>query len=374
MANGKDKVLLTGGGTGGHIYPAIVIADEIKRLNPAAEILFVGTRRGLESTVVPRLGYDIKYIDVRFFERSITLRNFATVYKAFTAIFAAKKIIKEFKPQVVVGTGGYVSGPVVLAATMLKVPTLIHEQNAFPGLTTRLLSGRVNRVAVSHAEAVKRLKSGAATVVTGHPVRREFFEIDRANARQKMGLRENEKLVLVVGGSGGALKLNQVTLDSARAILANPDIVLVHITGSRYYQWVSAELEKMKLSPELAARYRVTDYIHYMPQAMAACDLIVARSGGMVHEMTVTGCPALLVPSPNVTDDHQLHNARSMAESGAALVIEEHELSAESLAREISAIAYDSGKLETMAAAARALGKPEAGSRLAKIIIDMAKK
>jgi len=374
MANGKDKVLLTGGGTGGHIYPAIVIADEIKRLNPAAEILFVGTRRGLESTVVPRLGYDIKYIDVRFFERSITLRNFATVYKAFTAIFAAKKIIKEFKPQVVVGTGGYVSGPVVLAATMLKVPTLIHEQNAFPGLTTRLLSGRVNRVAVSHAEAVKRLKSGAATVVTGHPVRREFFEIDRANARQKMGLRENEKLVLVVGGSGGALKLNQVTLDSARAILANPDIVLVHITGSRYYQWVSAELEKMKLSPELAARYRVTDYIHYMPQAMAACDLIVARSGGMVHEMTVTGCPALLVPSPNVTDDHQLHNARSMAESGAALVIEEHELSAESLAREISAIAYDSGKLEKMAAAARALGKPEAGSRLATIIIDMAKK
>ena len=233
MADGKVKVLLTGGGTGGHIYPAIVIADEIKRLHPAAEILFVGTRRGLESTVVPRLGYDIQYIDVRFFERSITLRNFTTVYKAFTAIFAAKKIIKEFKPQVVVGTGGYVSGPVVLAATMLKVPTLIHEQNAFPGLTTRLLSGRVNRVAVSHAEASKRLKSGAAAVVTGHPVRREFFETDRAHARQEMGLKENQKLVLVVGGSGGALKLNQVTLDSAEAILANPDIVLTDNSGCR---------------------------------------------------------------------------------------------------------------------------------------------
>ncbi|MDD4768921.1 MAG: glycosyltransferase, partial [Eubacteriales bacterium] len=159
MADEQVKVLLTGGGTGGHIYPAIVIADEIRRLNPSAQILFVGTRRGLESKVVPRLGYEIKYIDVRFLVRRLTLKNFVTIYKALTSVFASKKIIREFKPDIVVGTGGYVSGPVVLAASMLKVPTLIHEQNAFPGLTTRLLSGRVTRVAVSHAAAVKRLKS-----------------------------------------------------------------------------------------------------------------------------------------------------------------------------------------------------------------------
>jgi len=366
MADEQVKVLLTGGGTGGHIYPAIVIADEIRRLNPSAQILFVGTRRGLESKVVPRLGYEIKYIDVRFLVRRLTLKNFVTIYKALTSVFASQKIIREFKP--------YVSGPVVLAAAMLKVPTLIHEQNAFPGLTTRLLSGRVTRVAVSHAAAVKRLKSGAAAVVTGHPVRREFFEGDSSQARQEMGLQDKQKLVIVVGGSGGALKLNQVTLAAAKEILANPDLVLIHITGSRYYQWVSEEREKMNLNPDLAARYRLTDYLHDMPRAMAACDLIVARSGGMVHEMTVTGCPALLVPSPNVTDDHQLHNARSMAEAGAALVMEETELSAESLAREIRALMNDPLSLEKMAVAAKALGKPEAGRRLAKIIMEMAKK
>ncbi len=374
MADEQVKVLLTGGGTGGHIYPAIVIADEIRRLNPSAQILFVGTRRGLESKVVPRLGYEIKYIDVRFLVRRLTLKNFVTIYKALTSVFASKKIIREFKPDIVVGTGGYVSGPVVLAASMLKVPTLIHEQNAFPGLTTRLLSGRVTRVAVSHAAAVKRLKSGAAAVVTGHPVRREFFEGDSSQARQEMGLQDKQKLVIVVGGSGGALKLNQVTLAAAKEILANPDLVLIHITGSRYYQWVSEEREKMNLNPDLAARYRLTDYLHDMPRAMAACDLIVARSGGMVHEMTVTGCPALLVPSPNVTDDHQLHNARSMAEAGAALVMEETELSAESLAREIRALMNDPLSLGKMAVAAKALGKPEAGRRLAKIIMEMAKK
>ena len=374
MADENVKVLLTGGGTGGHIYPAIVIADEIRRLNPSAQILFVGTRRGLESKVVPRLGYEIKYIDVRFFIRRLTLKNFVTVYKALTSAFAAKKIIREFKPDIVVGTGGYVSGPVVYAATRLKVPTLIHEQNAFPGLTTRLLSRRVTKVAVSHAAAVKRLKSGAATVVTGHPVRREFFEIDRSQARQEMGLKEKQKLVIVVGGSGGALKLNQVALESSRAILADPDVILIHITGSRYYQWVQEEREKLALSPDLAERYRLTDYLHDMPRAMAACDLIVARSGGMVHEMTVTGCPALLVPSPNVTDDHQLHNARSIAEAGAALVIEESELSGDILAREISALMSNPGGLKKMAAAAKALGKPEAGNRLANIILEMANK
>ena len=370
----KLRVLLTGGGTGGHIYPAVVIADEIRRLDPSAQFLFVGTEGGLESTVIPSLGYDIAYIDVRYLIHRLTLKNLKIIYKAWSAVFAAKKIIKQFKPHVVIGTGGYVSGPVVLAATRLKLPTLIHEQNAFPGLTTRLLSRRVTKVAVSHGEAVKRLKSGTSVLVTGHPVRREFFEGDPHCYRQQVDLTEGQKLIIVVGGSGGALKLNQITLAAAPAILANPNVVLIHVTGKRYYRRVKEEQEKIDISPDQAKRYHLTDYLEDMPRAMAACDLMVARSGGMVHEMTVTGCPAVLVPSPNVTDDHQLHNARAMEEAGAALVIEESQLSADKLAREITNLTDNDQALKTMAMAARGLGKPEAGSRLAKIALALAKK
>lgn len=367
------RILLTGGGTGGHIYPGIVIADEVKRLNPAVKILFVGTQRGLESKVVPPLGYEIKYIDVRYFIRRLTLKNFAVAYKALAAIPAAKKIIREFKPDVVIGTGGYVSGPVVFAATRLKVPTLIHEQNAFPGLTTRLLAKRVTRVAVSHAEAVKRLKSGTAVVVTGHPVRRDFYAEEPGHFRQKEGIGPEQKLVIVVGGSGGALKLNQVTLAAAPSLIEDPGTVLIQVAGSRYYPWVQGERAKMGLSPDQEKRYRLLEYLHDMPGAMRDCDLIVSRSGGMVHELTVTGCPALLVPSPNVTDDHQLHNARSMARAGAALVIEESQLTSERLAQEIKTLLGAPRKLDSMAAAAKAMGKPEAGSRLAKIALEIIK-
>lgn len=372
MKTEQVKILLTGGGTGGHIFPGIVIADEIRRLHPQADILFVGTRRGLESKVVPRQGYDIEYVDVRYFVRSLSPRNFLTAFKALTAIFQAGKIIKKFRPHVVIGTGGYVSGPVVAAAVMARIPTLIHEQNAFPGLTTRLLAKRVDKVAVSHPEAVKRVQSGARIVVTGHPVRRDFYEIGRQQARAEMKLGDQDKLILVVGGSGGAEKINRVTLDAAKAILANPRNILLHVTGNRYYSWVSAEREKLHLSSSEEVRYRLVDFIHDIPRAMAACDLIVARSGGMVHEMTAAGCPALLIPSPNVTDDHQLHNAMSMAEKGAAILIEEKDLSSERFSAEIIALLDNPLALEDMAAAARKLGKPEAGSRLAKIALQMA--
>lgn len=368
----RIKVLLTGGGTGGHVFPAIVIANEIKRIQPDADILFVGTRRGLENTVVPRQGYDIKFVDVRFFVRKITFKNLVTVYKAISSVFEARKIIKQFKPDVVVGTGGYVSGPVVFAAAMAKIPTLIHEQNAFPGLTTRMLANRVSKVAVSHADVVKRIKSGARAVVTGHPVRREFFETERQQARREMGLKEQNKLIIVVGGSGGAKKVNLVTLQSASSVLNDSDVVLMHITGKRYFAWVQEEKEKLKLSAEQADRYQLADFVHDIPRAMAACDLIVARSGGMVHEITATGCPSLLIPSPNVTDDHQLHNALAMKEAGAALVIEEKDLSSERYSELINGLLGDPGRLDTMREVARKIGKPDAGSRLAKIIIQMA--
>lgn len=374
MPEKSVKVLLTGGGTGGHVFPGIVIAEEIRRREPNAKILFVGTRRGLESKVVPRLGYEIEYVDVRYFERSFSPRNIVTAYKAFASVLGARRIISRFKPDVVVGTGGYVSGPVVLAASLAQIPTLIHEQNAFPGLTTRLLARRVDIVAVSHSEAVARVGAAAKAVVTGHPVRREFFETSRAEARRSLNLKAKDRLVLVVGGSGGAEKINQVTLEAAPAIVGRPGIILMHVTGSRYYDWVSREREKLPLRPEQAQRYQLADFIHNIPVAMAACDLIVARSGGMVHEITAAGRPSLLIPSPNVTDDHQLHNARAMAAQGAAIVLEEKDLNAQKFAREILAVLEDARRLDDMAAAAKNMGRPEAGSKLAELILKMAKK
>jgi len=373
MTDKNLRVLITGGGTGGHIYPGIVIANEILRLAPDAQIKFVGSSRGLEKTVVPRQGFEIDFVDVQYFVRGFTPKNIVTAYKALTAILAARRIIKKFKPDVVVGTGGYVSGPVVMAAALAKVPTLIHEQNAFPGLTTRLLASRVSKVAVSHAEAVKRIKSGTKIVVTGHPVRREFLDIDAVQARQQMGLAPNGRLVLVVGGSGGAEKLNSVAVHSASSLLENPDLILLHVTGNRYFNWVNDEKRKLHLSADAEQRYQLVDYLHDMPTAMAACDLIVARSGGMVHEMTAAGCPALLIPSPNVTDDHQLHNAKAMAKAGAALLVEESNLTAENLSEKIRALLDNPAELKRMAQATAKLGRPEAGHLLAKIIVKMSK-
>lgn len=373
MAAKNLKVLLTGGGTGGHIYPAIVIAAEVKRAYPNSEFLFVGTKNGLESKVVPPLGYRLQYIDVRYFIRRLTFKNFVAVYKALTAVHEAKKIIRQFKPDVVVGTGGYVSGPVVMAATRLRIPTLIHEQNAFPGLTTRLLAKRVTHVAVSHAEALKRLKAKGSTTVTGHPVRREFYE-GNSDYRRREGINDKDKLVIVVGGSGGALKLNQVALVAAPIILQDPKVILIHVTGSRYYDRFQKMRGQLGLKAGEEERYRIVPYLDDMPAAMKACDLLIARAGGMVHEITVTGCPAILVPSPNVTDNHQLHNARHLVEAGAAIVIEESQLSETKLEEEISGLMDEPNKLHEMALRAKAIGKPEAGSHLAKLIFEIAKK
>lgn len=372
MSN-NPRIIITGGGTGGHVYPGIVIAEELQRLAPGAEILFVGTCRGLEATVIPQLGFEIEYVDVSYFVRSLSWKNFAAAYKALRALTAAKKIIRQFDPDVVVGTGGYVSGPVVLAAVQMKIPTLIQEQNAFPGLTTRWLAGRVNKVAVSHGDAIRRISARAKTVITGHPVRRQIFEADRSEGRRKFNLAPRQQLVLVVGGSGGAERLNQVVLAAAGQIVARPDNVLLHVTGPKYHGWMVEEYGKLNLPAEQKKRYRLTDYMHDMPTALAASDLVIARSGGMIHEITGLGRPSVLIPSPNVTEDHQLHNARSMAKEGAAVVIEEHQLSADLLAKTVLNLLTNADELARMAAAAASLGRPEAGDKIAKMIFKLIK-
>ncbi|MTI94798.1 MAG: undecaprenyldiphospho-muramoylpentapeptide beta-N-acetylglucosaminyltransferase [Firmicutes bacterium] len=374
MPASKLKILITGGGTGGHVYPGLAIAKEIKALRPDAEILFVGSPRGIEQKVVPREGFPIEFVDVRYFVRKLSMQNLRTVLIAARAYLKAKKIIRRFQPAVVVGTGGYVSGPVVLAATKAKIPTLIQEQNAFPGLTTRLLAARVDKVAVSHKDAVKRIAKNATVVITGHPVRGQFFNVSRREGRENLQIKSKQRLVLVVGGSGGAEKLNQVILSAAERLLANPQVRIIHVTGKRYYQWACAELAKLGLPTETAERYQLVDFLHDIPFAMAASDLVISRSGGMIHEVAAVGRPALYIPSPNVTDDHQLHNARSMADAGAAILIEEKQLNADILYSEVSSLLTDDSRLESMAANSKKLGKPGAGQRIAKLVLELANK
>jgi UDP-N-acetylglucosamine--N-acetylmuramyl-(pentapeptide) pyrophosphoryl-undecaprenol N-acetylglucosamine transferase len=365
------RIIITGGGTGGHVYPALVIAKEIKRLNPQSEILFVGNPRGLESKVIPREGFSIQYVDVDFFSRKMILKNLKTFWKAALGTIRARGIIRRFRPDVVVGTGGYVSGPVVLAAVQKRIPTLIQEQNAFPGLTTRLLAGKADVVAVSHKDAVKRITGNAKIMVTGHPIRRELLEATRSKGREALGVGDDTPLVLVVGGSGGAEVLNRVCLESAAAILAE-DARVIHVTGPRYFQWAQKVLSGQNLTSDQLERYQLVDYMHDFPQALAACDIIISRAGGTTHEINVLGKPAILIPSPNVTDDHQLHNAHSLATAGAALVIEERELSVNLLGGTVRQLLDDAPRLAKMAEASKQLGKPDAGERIAEKVLQLA--
>ncbi len=367
------RIIITGGGTGGHVYPGVVVAEEILRLAPDSRLLFVGAPRGLEADVIPRLGYDIRFVDVRFFHRRLTFKNVTAVFKAAAAVKAASKIIQDFAPHAVVGTGGYVSGPVVLAATRLGLPTLIQEQNAYPGLTTRWLAPRVDVVSVSHGDAVSRISNRARTVVTGHPVRREIFEADRTGARSKMGLSAEQKLVIAVGGSGGAQQLNRVVMEAASRIVGDGNTVLVHATGARYFSWMQEEYSKLVVPENLRNNMVLKSYIDNMPEMLAACDLVVARAGGMMHELTAMGRPSLLIPSPNVSDDHQLHNARSMATAGAAVVVEEHQLSADILASQVTDLLSNPSRLEKMSAAAAGMGKPQAGQEIARMVLELAR-
>ncbi len=344
------KVIMTGGGTGGHIYPAIAIADKIKKENPDAEILFVGTERGLEKTLVPQNGYPIRFIKVRGFDRKNLLKNFQTVKEFAEGSHMAKKIIQEFQPDFVIGTGGYVCGPVVRMASKLGIKTYIHEQNAFPGMTNKLLEKYVEKVFISFPEAKKYFKNQEKMVLSGNPVRENFFHGSRSEARKKLGIPEDRFMVLASGGSRGALRINESMIDVADFLAGQDEVELYMATGSVFYEQAKAALAKH----EAMSNIHLMEYIKNMDDYLKAADVVIGRSGALtVSEITVCGRASILVPSPNVTGNHQYFNAKAVADKGGAILIEEKDLTDEILLENIMKLKKNRALLAEMEEAAK---------------------
>ncbi len=368
------RILFAGGGTAGHINPAVAVANYIREKEPDSEFLFIGTEKGMESTLVPRQGYEIRFIKIHGFERKLSLKNVKTVGEIFGGIRAVKKIIKEFKPDVVVGTGGYVTGPVLFAATRMKLPTLVHEANAYPGVTIRILSRFVDIVALSMAEAKKFIPKSKRIEVTGNPVRPSILSCNRAEARKKLGI-DDEKAVLIFGGSLGAAKINEVAADWISKIAVEDKYRVIMSTGkNNQYERVMERFAQNGIKLEKYPRISVSEYIYDMDLALNAADLIIARSGGSVSEMTALGKAAILIPSPYVAGNHQEHNARAVEKSGGAIVICESELNVEKLSEAVKRVLEDETVLEAMQKGSKSIGVPDATDKIYRLVKELIKK
>lgn len=359
------KLIFAGGGTGGHINPALSIADYVKSKEPDSQMLFIGTKRGLERRLVPAAGYDLRYIDICGFDRRNPFKNISVVKKLIKANSDCVKIMREFKPDAVVCTGGYVSGPVAMAAKKCAIPAVIHEQNVYPGLTVKGAQKYVSYTAVSFGETLNHLKNPDRCVVTGNPVRGEILSADKALSRKALGIGADEKFILIFGGSLGAQKIN----DAVCGMIGDmPDVKILFGTGERNYDQVCAAVGKI---PE---NVTITPYIHNMSEVMAAADVVVARSGAItVSELACLKKPAILIPSPNVVRNHQEQNAQEFATAGAAVMLKESDLSPQSLKSAILKLISDTKELEKMSENMAKFAKPEALESMWQLILKMIK-
>lgn len=355
------RFVITGGGTGGHIYPALAIAGGLQQRYPDCEIMYIGTTRGLEANIVPKSGYEFHAIRAVGIKRSITLQNLKVPWEAWAGLREAKRLIRNFSPNAVVGTGGYVCGPVVLAASRLKIPTLIHEQNALPGITNRILSRVVDRVVVTFEDSLKYFPPRQIIRLTGLPVRAEILTADRKQARKKFGIQAGELLVLSFGGSQGARSLNRAIAQGYSALADRRGLKWLHVTGLGQHTEFMDMLKSQGLDNKESDHFTIMPYLYEMPEALAAADLIVSRAGAAtLAEITVRGLPALLVPFPYATGNHQEHNARALVSRGAAEMVLDAEFSGSVLLEKVDSLLADPKRLKDMVSASRQLGKPRA--------------
>ncbi|MGI6029310.1 MAG: undecaprenyldiphospho-muramoylpentapeptide beta-N-acetylglucosaminyltransferase [Candidatus Heteroscillospira sp.] len=367
------RFLFTCGGTAGHINPALGVAGKLRELMPDAEILFVGAKGNMETELVPREGYDIATITItnlrRSFKPKMIVHNLKTVKNVFSATAEAKRIIRDFRPDVAVGTGGYVCYPVLAAAAKLGVPTLVHESNAVPGLTTKMLAGKVDKILVGFEESRGNYAQKEKVEVTGTPVRCEFTDMTKAEAKAELGLPAEKPLVVSVWGSLGADHMNRVMAELICAMEPG-EFSLIHATGKRGYSSFAQRLKSAGADGK--AGVDVREYIYNMPLVMEAADLVMCRAGAStLSELAVLGKPAILVPSPNVTNNHQEKNARVMESAGAARVLLEGEFSAESILSDIRTLLKDGVTLEAMGKNMLTQGNSKATDEIAAIVLEL---
>ena len=321
------RVIMTGGGTGGHVNPALAIAETIKRNEPDSEIIFVGTKRGIENKLVPAAGYKLHHVDVRGIRRSLSLANLRAFWLALTSPYKAKKLIREFEPDVVIGTGGYVSWPVVKAASMMGVPCALHESNAIAGVAVKMLQDKADRIYLNFEATGKTLHCPEKLLRVGNPLAGDFARMSREEAREALGIDKKYKnVILSYGGSMGAEKVNDAVLSIMKDYSSkNPDTLHIHATGS--IEWEIAKDQFKKMGLDKHENLKLVEYIYDMPVKMAAADIIICRAGALtISELAISGKCPIFIPSPNVTENHQYKNAKVLADAGAAFVFEEHQL------------------------------------------------
>lgn len=359
------NILFAGGGTGGHLFPALAIAGQIKKLRPDAEITFIGTNGRIEARVVPHHGYAFRSLWISGLHRSWRFSNVLFPLKVVVALVQAFIALRKVKPQVVVGTGGYVCGPPVYAATLLGIPTLLQEQNSYPGITTRLLAERVDEVHVSFELTRKVLKRAENVILSGNPTRSELVKGTMKEGRSFFGLSGERQVLFVFGGSLGASSIN-IAVDRIVPDLLAHDVAVLWQTGERDYTQMS---EKYR---EHSGRVVIRQFIDRMAEAYAASTLVLCRSGATtVAELACTGVPSILVPYPFAAADHQTENAKAMVENGASLMIRDDELH-EKLLHTVTGLLGDQQQLRTMGERALALGKPDAAEHIAQAILRLA--
>lgn len=365
------RLLFTGGGTAGHINPALAVAGYIKEREPDTEILYVGNRGGMEEKLVPRAGYEMARITISGFQRKLSpknlMRNVQTVKRIFTASMETRKIIKDFAPDVCIGTGGYVSGPVIREAAKLGIPSVIHESNAYPGVTTKLLSKHVHTVMLAVPDAGKYFEEGVRTVVTGNPIRGEVLTTGKEEAKRELGL-DGRPVVLSFGGSLGAAMLNRAAAYMLAESAKGGKYQHIHGYGQNDPMFLD-ELVEYGLDLSENPQIRVLDYIHNMPLCLAAADLVISRAGAMtLSEIEAKGKASILIPSPNVAENHQFHNAMALVSRGAGEIIEEKDLSGEALWRKAEKLLSDPERLRKLGENAQKLDILDANERIYTVI------
>lgn len=374
------NVIFTCGGTGGHINPAIAIADVLKERHPDWKFLFIGALGKMEETLVPRAGYELKCLPASGLSRKKNFQglkqNARAVSATIHAVQSCKKILRDFRPDVVVGTGGYASFPALYAAQKMGVPTCVHESNAVPGVATKLAANKADKVLVAFAESAACYKHPERVQVVGMPVRSAFWEMHRSQARQELGLGEQERLVVSTFGSQGAKVMNEMTAQLFALEQENGfPFRHIHATGSFGAEWMPKKVKELGVEPEKCPAIDMQEYIYNMPTVLAAADVVLGRAGsGTCNEIAAAGTPCVLIPSPNVTNNHQEKNARILEGRGAAIVMPESQCTARKIYDTIVELLKDSDRRGRMSAALRSMAVLDSAEQICDIVEDLCKK
>lgn len=361
------RVLFAGGGTGGHVYPALAIAKNI--IKNGGEVLYVGTGRGLEAKIVPESGIPFQTIEVEGWQRKFSWQAIRAGIKALQGVTQAFQIIKKYKPQLIVGTGGYVCGPVVLAGALLKIPTIIHEQNALPGLTNKVLGKMVDKIMITFPDSQKYFPNPKKTVLTGLPVREAIFQVNKKEALEFLKLDPNKTTLLVSGGSRGAKSINTALLSIYPELLKVPNLQILHITGEEGYDYVVSQLASQGMKLGKIGNIILKPYLYEMEYGLRAADLCVGRAGAtFIAEITAIGLPAILIPYPYAAENHQEYNARTLVEKDGAIMILDKDLNGKTLLEVIQSVINDPEHLNTMSENIKKAGNPDSMAKIMRVL------